>query len=161
MVLRGDFDPAGFQILHRLVAAAMAEFQLESFSAERLAENLVAEADAENRNAGVEQRLHFAHDIIQRGRIAGAVREKNSGGLVLERVGGAGGRGQNLRGKTVLPQAAEDVVFHPVIERDDRNVRRRHRLADIAGVGVLRCRAPDRTPRSARPFRPSGTPVCA
>ena len=38
------------KIFDRLIAAAMAEFQFESFSAKRLAENLVAEANAENRN---------------------------------------------------------------------------------------------------------------
>ena len=51
VVLRGDFHPAGFQILDRLVGAAMAELQLEGLSAKRLAENLVAEANPENRDA--------------------------------------------------------------------------------------------------------------
>ena len=35
--------------LHRLVAAAMAELELEGLSAKRVAEHLVAEADAEDR----------------------------------------------------------------------------------------------------------------
>ena len=35
VVLRGDLDLARGQILHRMVAAAMAEFELECFSAER------------------------------------------------------------------------------------------------------------------------------
>ena len=65
VVLRGDFHLAGFQILHRLIAAAMAEFQFESFSAKRLAENLVAEANAKNGNAGINKRFHFANDVIQ------------------------------------------------------------------------------------------------
>ena len=42
VILRCDLDLAGFQIFHRLIAAAMAELELESFSTERLAENLVA-----------------------------------------------------------------------------------------------------------------------
>jgi hypothetical protein len=42
MILRRDFDFAGFQVLHRLVCAAMTEFQFKSFPAERLSENLMA-----------------------------------------------------------------------------------------------------------------------
>ena len=53
VVLRRDFHPAGFQILDRLVRAAMAEFQFEGFPAERLPENLVAEANPENRECRV------------------------------------------------------------------------------------------------------------
>ena len=54
VILRRDFDPAGFQILHRLVAAAMAEFQFESLPAERLTENLVPKTNPKNRNAAVQ-----------------------------------------------------------------------------------------------------------
>src|SRR5260221_2758706 len=68
VILRGDLHLAGFQTFHRLVAAAMAELELESFTAERLAKNLVTEADPENGNAGVQQRLHFADDVVERGR---------------------------------------------------------------------------------------------
>jgi len=53
VILRRNFDPAGFQILHRLVRAAMAEFQFEGFPAECLPENLVPETNPENRNAAV------------------------------------------------------------------------------------------------------------
>ena len=51
MVLRGDFHPARCQILHRLVRAAMAELQFERLPAKRLAQNLVPQANAKNRNA--------------------------------------------------------------------------------------------------------------
>ena len=39
------------QVLHRLVAAAMAEFQLERLAAKSLAQNLVPQADPKNRRA--------------------------------------------------------------------------------------------------------------
>jgi hypothetical protein len=39
----------GLEILHRLVAAAVAELELEGRAAERVREHLVAEADAEDR----------------------------------------------------------------------------------------------------------------
>ena len=51
VVLGGDLDAAGFQILHRLIGPAMAELELESAAAECLAEDLVAEANAEHRDS--------------------------------------------------------------------------------------------------------------
>ena len=92
VVLRGDLDFAGFQILYRLVRAAMTELELESLSSECLSQNLVAESNAKHRNARIQQRLHFPDNVIQRGGIAGAVGKKNPGGLELQRVGGAGRR---------------------------------------------------------------------
>ena len=68
VVLRGDFHPAGFQILYRLIAAAMAELQLEGLSAKRLAENLMPKANPENWDAGVNKGLHLANDVIERRR---------------------------------------------------------------------------------------------
>src|SRR3954447_9731100 len=49
VVLRGDLDLAGRQVLDRVVAAAMAEGQLEGLQADGAAEQLVAEADAPHR----------------------------------------------------------------------------------------------------------------
>ena len=51
VILRGDFHVARQQILHRMIRAVMAEFQLESFAAQRQAAELVPQADAENRHA--------------------------------------------------------------------------------------------------------------
>src|SRR4051794_26354928 len=49
MVLRGDLDAAGLEVLHRVVAAAVAERQLEGLQAHGPAQQLVAEADPERR----------------------------------------------------------------------------------------------------------------
>ena len=51
VVVRADLDPAGGAVLHRLVDAAVPELQLVGAEAERAAEHLVAEADAEQRHA--------------------------------------------------------------------------------------------------------------
>src|SRR5579859_322539 len=48
VVLGGDFHPAGRQILHRLVCAAVAKFQFEGPPAKGLPQNLVSQADAKN-----------------------------------------------------------------------------------------------------------------
>ena len=73
VVLGSDFDFAGFEILDGLIGTAVAEFQFEGFSAEGLAKNLVAEANAEDGNAGVHEFLHFADDVGQGGGIARSV----------------------------------------------------------------------------------------
>src|ERR1035438_803333 len=48
VIVRGDLDAAGELIAHRMVSAAMSEFQFVGFAAEGEAEQLVAEADAED-----------------------------------------------------------------------------------------------------------------
>ena len=49
VVVRGDLYTAGLQVLDRLVAAAVAELQLECLGAECLAYQLMPETDAEHR----------------------------------------------------------------------------------------------------------------
>jgi hypothetical protein len=46
VVLGGDLDAPGLQVLDRVVGAAVAEGQLERLQAHRAAQQLVAEADA-------------------------------------------------------------------------------------------------------------------
>ena len=137
VVLRGDFHAATGEVFDGLIAAAMAEFQFERFSAERLPENLVAEANAENRNARRDKIADGLHGVTERGGIAGAVGEEDAGGFVLERGGGGRGRGHDLHAEAALAEAAEDVVFHPEIVGDNRDVRGRQRVADQAGIGDL------------------------
>src|SRR4051812_337016 len=123
MVLRGDFDAARFEVLHRLIAAAMAEFQLERFAAKGLAEDLVAQTNPKNRDIGLDQVADGFDRVAQCRWIAGAIRKKNPGGLVPQRIlSGSGGR-QDAHAETPLPQAPQNVVFHSVIEGDDRNIR--------------------------------------
>src|SRR5207249_11594843 len=73
MVLRSDFNFAGLQVLHRLVRAAMAEFQFEWLAAKCLPENLVPQTDTENRNAAPDQLTDRFHGIAERRRIAGTI----------------------------------------------------------------------------------------
>ena len=51
MILGGDLDLAGRLVADRVVGAAVAELELEGLAAEGLAENLVPEADAEDRES--------------------------------------------------------------------------------------------------------------
>src|SRR5690606_8368900 len=47
VVLRGDGDATGLEVLDRLVAAAVTELELERLSAEGVREHLVSQTDAE------------------------------------------------------------------------------------------------------------------
>ena len=49
MVLRGDLDLLGALIEHGLIGAAVAEFQLVRLASQGLPEDLMAQADAEDR----------------------------------------------------------------------------------------------------------------
>ena len=66
------------QVAHRLVAAVVAELELEGPAAQGEAEELVAEADAEDRHVGVDQLADVVDDLGQRLRIARAVREHHA-----------------------------------------------------------------------------------
>src|SRR5690606_14936096 len=55
VVLAGDRDLAGDQVLDRLIAAVVAELQLEGAPAQREPEELVPEADAEDRRTGLRE----------------------------------------------------------------------------------------------------------
>ena len=125
MILRGDFDFAGFQILDRLVGAAMAKFELEGFSAEGLAQNLVPQAYPKNRDAVADQVAHGLDGVAEGRRVARSVGKKNAGRLERQRLRGGGGGRNDLHPETMLAQTAQDVVFHPEVEGDNGNVRRR------------------------------------
>ena len=51
VIHRDDLDLAGFQILHRMIGAVMALRHLLGLAAQRQAQHLMAEADAEHRHA--------------------------------------------------------------------------------------------------------------
>jgi hypothetical protein len=55
VVLAGDADAAGVEVLHRVVGAVVAELHLEGACAGGECEDLVAQADAEGRQPGVDQ----------------------------------------------------------------------------------------------------------
>src|SRR5215213_5553782 len=92
----------------------MAELELEGFAAEGVTEQLVPEADPENRLVRHEL-AQLLMDVSERGRIAGAVAEEHTFRLLREHFRGARGAGYHVHGKAFLPQAAQDVALHPEI----------------------------------------------
>src|ERR1039457_4640959 len=77
VIVAGDQHPAGPQVLHRMVDAAVPEPELVGAQAEGPAENLAAQADTEQRNAGGEHRPHRLDRITRRRGIAGPVGEED------------------------------------------------------------------------------------
>ena len=107
VVLAGDLDDAGGQVLHRVVGAMVAERQLVGGEPDRLAEQLVAEADPVHR-ALADERADRLHDVAEGGRVTRAVGQEDRVGVVGQKVGGGRrGRVQFDRG-AALEQVAHD-----------------------------------------------------
>ena len=78
VVLAGDLDATGGQVVHGVVGAVVAERQLDRGGAERAGQQLVAQADAEQRHVGRQQPAHGGHQVRQRGRVAGPVAQEDA-----------------------------------------------------------------------------------
>ena len=118
VVLRGDGDVAGLVILDRLVAAAMAELELEGLGAKGVRDDLVAEADAEGRVL-FDQLADGFVGVSDGGGVTRAVAEEYRVGLQRLDVIGAGGGGDDVDVETVVVQAFEDGALGPEIEGGD------------------------------------------
>ena len=92
VVVRGDFDFAGGHVFDRLIDAAVTELQLICAEAERTAEQLVTEADAEERMTCVKYLAKQVHFRISLFRISRTVGEEDTvrieGFKLIERDGG-------------------------------------------------------------------------
>ena len=95
VVVAGDVDPAGHEVQHRLVEAAVAVAELVGTQAERPGEDLAAQADAEHGDARAEHPAHRVHRVPGRGGVAGAVAEEHAVRRGGQDVCGAAGRGQH------------------------------------------------------------------
>ena len=101
VVLRGDLDLAGLELLDRVVGAAVAELQLVGLAAHRQRQDLVAEADAEHRHVGLDQLARVVDGVVEHRRIARAVAQEHAVRArrqqVRRRRGRPGTRGRRSR----------------------------------------------------------------
>ena len=118
VVLGGDVDPAARQLLDRVVGAAVAEGELEGVEADRPAEQLVAEADAEDRLLA-DQLADGADDVVERGGVAGAVGEEDEVGVLGEDLRRARPAGQQRHPAAALAELADDRELDPGVDADD------------------------------------------
>src|SRR5699024_6606885 len=139
VVLGGDRDLASLQVLHRHVGAAVAELQLVGVQAEGTAKELVAEADAEERDVGLEHLLDLLHRVVGGGRVTRAVGGEHALGLVLAQValeGGELGVGWNDDGAdAALGVLARRVGLNAHVVGEDGVLALPFRVDDIRLVG--------------------------
>ena len=85
VVLARDFDVSRFEVLHGVVASAVAELQLVDSGTVRLRYELVAHAYSEDRELAL-QSVDRLRDVLQVFRVAGTVREEDSRGSEFQYV---------------------------------------------------------------------------
>ena len=78
VVLAGNDDFAAVQILYRVVGTVMAEAHFQGFCADSEADELVSQANAENRFAAFHQFLYGFDGVVARLGVAGAVGQENA-----------------------------------------------------------------------------------
>ena len=118
MVLARDLDLSGLQVLDRLVGAPVAHVHLEGARPEGQGQKLVADANAEHRQAVLQQALDSRHSIgRRRRRIAGAVGEEDAVRLVSQDFIGAGGGRDHGDAAAGGGEAAQDVALGAIVHR--------------------------------------------
>ena len=129
VVLAGDLDPSGHEVLHRVVAAVVPERQLDRAAADRQTEQLVPEADPEDRHLA-EQAADRVDGVRHGRRVAGSVRQEHPVGLAGEDVGRRR-RGRNDLDPGEAGEVAQDRALDAVVVGDDErpapDVRHRRR----------------------------------
>ncbi len=125
VVLAGDLDRPRVEAAHRVVAAVMAEGQLEDGGAQGAGQQLVAQADAEDGHLA-EQLADGVRGVAHGGRVAGSVGQEHAVGLASQHLGGRGGGRHHLDGGDLAqlgqdgPLDAEVVGHHPTGAVADR-----------------------------------------
>ena len=118
MVLGCDFDFAGAQILHGLIAAAVTELEFVGLSAAGVGQQLVPETDSKERSAA-DEFTNFGVDIVKGGGVAGTIGKKDAVGIHGENVFRRSGGGHHGDVEAFLAEAAQDVALDAEIVGDD------------------------------------------
>ena len=119
MVLAGDVDPPGVQVFDRVIGTMVSIGQPRGRGAGGPAEDLMAETDAEQRNAA--QRLaRELNGAVEDGGIARAVRQHQAVRLQRPDVRPCRGVRKHDHRATALAERAEDVGFHPIVDDGDQ-----------------------------------------
>ena len=117
VVLGRDLHAPGEQVLHRMVAAVVAELQLVDLGARGLGHHLVPEADAEQRNLP-QQFLGLAVGLPHRLRVARAVGEERAVGIHRQHLFGRGVPGHHRKLAARGHQAVQDGALHAAVIDD-------------------------------------------
>src|SRR5208282_4536946 len=123
MVVRGDLDLAAGQLLYRMISAVVAEFQLEGLASERNSDQLMPQADSEDRLPS-----HQTPNVVDRigaglG-IARPSRQENAVGLQSQHILRRRLRRDYRHLAAFSPQLAQDVLLDAEVVSDHMEARR-------------------------------------
>src|SRR5690606_40052805 len=119
VVVGGDRDLAGLAVLNRLVDAAVAVLQLVGAVAEGAAQQLVAEADAEEGAPGVELAAQKRDLVGGGGGVTRTVGEEHGVGLYREEILEAGRRGHEVHAQAASEHAARRGALDAEVDGGD------------------------------------------
>src|SRR5690606_9523646 len=123
MVLGGDAHHPGLEILHRMVAAPVAELQPSRLGADGTCQQLVAETDPEERDSRPENALHGLHRRLCLCRIARSWRGHHAIRCQRQNLGYRR-RYRNDRNTSTTPlQRRDDALLQTTVEHDDVRAR--------------------------------------
>ena len=126
MVHRNDLDLARRVVSNRMVGAVMALVHLLGIAAKCERQHLVAEADAEDRNVGLDQFLDGRNRIFAgRRRVAWSIGEEDAIRLIGQNVFGGGGSRENGDFCAKTGDEPQDIALDAVIDGDNVEFRRR------------------------------------
>ena len=124
VVLARDQHLPGVAVEHRVVGAVVAELHLHRPRARRERQQLVAEADAERRHAGVDDRRDRADRVGAGLGVAGPVRQEHAVGRQREDRLGRRLRRHDRQPAAALGEHAQDVVLDAEVVGDHVEARR-------------------------------------
>ena len=132
VVLGRNEDVARPEVTDRVVAAAVAVWQLHGRAAVRKADQLMAEADAERRQAGIGKLPDVPQRVADRRRVTRSVREEEAVGAELSHRRRWCSGWNHRDPAAALYQHVYDIPLHAEVVRDDvrplaLGVRARHR----------------------------------
>ena len=138
VVLGGDVDAAGGEVLDGMIGAAMAEFQSAGGGADGEREELVAQADAGERIAADESADGFDGALGLFG-ITGPVNEHDAVGVEGVDVAGGGAVGEDGHPAAADGEGAQDVLLDAAVEEGDARVGilDRGRRPGFPGLGFV------------------------
>mmetsp|Transcript_53303 Transcript_53303/g.125259 ORF Transcript_53303/g.125259 Transcript_53303/m.125259 type:complete len:315 (-) Transcript_53303:5901-6845(-) len=124
VVLAGDADAATVQVLDRMVGAVVAELHLEGLGARGQRQDLMPEADAKDRYAGLDQLGGRLDRVVAGLRVTRAVGQEHAIRLQPEDFAGRRLGGHDGHLAAALGQHAQDVVLDPEVVGHDVELRR-------------------------------------
>ncbi len=118
MVLGGDHDLATVDVEHRMIGTMVAEFHLQRARAARQPEQLLSQADAEQRHPCLHQLPGGANGVIASRRVAGAVAEHDTVRRHCQRLvrRGCGRNDSDLA--TEIDELAQDIELGTEVVED-------------------------------------------